>query len=277
MGLKSRGHDRAKLDAATAQGPLTITMPDSLVNLRSLTLDAPLGSGYTLVSGGTSSQLGLYSSGVPAVLTVLGGTHTLAVPVVLESDLTVTVGSAASASAGLTFSGSGAITQQGVAAALVKAGSGTLSLASANAYSGGTTLNEGILLAQNAAALGTGSVQINGGVLDTSAASLNTGSLTLSAGSLNLAAGKLLASSGAVLLNGTVNVGGTVSTATVGRYTLLNGTSVGGTFAQGSLPDATAYYLNVRGSNLDLQRRATMGSLMLRPPCLPSSPVGPSR
>ena len=69
------------------------------------------------------------------------------------------------------------------------------------------------------------------------AVALNTGSLTLTAGSLNLALGKRLTSSGAVLLDGTANVAGTVSPATVGRYTLLNGVSVGGTVAQGVVRD----------------------------------------
>jgi fibronectin-binding autotransporter adhesin len=258
LGLKSRGHDRATFAADAASVPRTVRLPNARVELRSLTLDAPLGSGYTLISGGSASQLGLYSSGVPAALTVRGGTHTLAVPVFVESDLAVTVGSA---SAGLTFAGSGAITEQGFSAALIKAGSGTLALATANSYSRGTTLNEGVLRAQHAAALGSGVVLINGGLFDASAVPLSTGSLTLAAGSLNLATGKLLSSSGAVLLDGTVNVGGTVSAATTGRYTLLKGTSVGGTLAQGTVPEPLNYYLALSGGSLNLQRRATMGTL----------------
>ena len=48
---------------------------------------------------------------------------------------------------------------------LVKAGEGVVKLTGANTYSGGTTVNAGTLLAQNASALGTGVVNITGGNL----------------------------------------------------------------------------------------------------------------
>jgi autotransporter-associated beta strand protein len=57
---------------------------------------------------------------------------------------------------------------------LVKLGSGTLSLAAANSYTGGTTIEEGTLELGNAAALGavSGPLAINGGVLDLNGRSL---------------------------------------------------------------------------------------------------------
>ena len=48
---------------------------------------------------------------------------------------------------------------------LVKAGEGIVKLTGANTYSGGTTVNAGTLLAQNASALGSGVVNITGGNL----------------------------------------------------------------------------------------------------------------
>jgi autotransporter-associated beta strand protein len=48
---------------------------------------------------------------------------------------------------------------------LIKAGPGTLRLARANTYGGGTTLNEGRLIASRNTSLGSGSVVVNGGTL----------------------------------------------------------------------------------------------------------------
>ncbi len=59
---------------------------------------------------------------------------------------------------------------------LVKSGTGSLTINTANSYSGGTTLNNGTLILNNAAALGTGALTINGGTLDHGTA----GPLTLS-------------------------------------------------------------------------------------------------
>jgi autotransporter-associated beta strand protein len=62
-----------------------------------------------------------------------------------------------------TFSGTGSIAGE---ASLVKNGAGALTLATANTYTGGTTLNAGTLNLNNASALGTGTLTINGGTLD---------------------------------------------------------------------------------------------------------------
>jgi autotransporter-associated beta strand protein len=48
---------------------------------------------------------------------------------------------------------------------LVKSGSGALTLTGANSYSGGTVLQDGMLVASSANALGTGSVLVSGGTL----------------------------------------------------------------------------------------------------------------
>ncbi len=59
--------------------------------------------------------------------------------------------------------------------ALIKTGSGALTIATANTYTGGTTLNAGVLNVNNALALGTGVLAINGGKLDNT-----SGGLTMS-------------------------------------------------------------------------------------------------
>ena len=63
-----------------------------------------------------------------------------------------------------TFSGSGAI---GGAATLVKSGSGTLTISTAQTYTGGTTISAGTLVLGNATALGNGTLTLSGGTLAT--------------------------------------------------------------------------------------------------------------
>ena len=58
---------------------------------------------------------------------------------------------------------------------LLKNGPGSLTINTANGYSGGTTLNAGLLNLGNAAALGVGVLTINGGSLDNTSG----GALTL--------------------------------------------------------------------------------------------------
>ena len=62
-----------------------------------------------------------------------------------------------------TFTGSGKIT--GESTKLIKMGSGTLTIQTANSYGGGTTINEGTLVVAHDEALGAGEVILEGGAL----------------------------------------------------------------------------------------------------------------
>ena len=88
-----------------------------------------------------------------------GGSQTIAVPVTLLDNVSVSAASAAS----LTVSG--AIGDGGAGKSLTLSGAGTLILAGADTYSGGTTLSSGQLNLNNASALGTGPFTISGGTL----------------------------------------------------------------------------------------------------------------
>jgi autotransporter-associated beta strand protein len=117
----------------------------------------------------------------------------------------------------------GAIKDGGIAGgtggSLVKTGTGTMTLAGANSYTGGTTINAGTILLSNATALGTGSVTVNtNGVL-------SLGSQTISnAVTIN---GTGISSAGA-LINSTTGTG-TISA--TGSVTLGSNSSIGGTTA----------------------------------------------
>jgi len=104
-------------------------------------------------------------------------------------------------------------------ASLAKSGAGTLTLASANSYSGGTTLSAGTLVLGNANAIGTGALTITGGSLDSSVVNLvNSGNNAQNwngdftfTGTQNLNLG-----TGAVTMNANRQVTVTANTLTVG-------------------------------------------------------------
>ena len=252
---KSRGRDKAVLSAGAAA--VSIALPDSTVYLKALSLSGTVGSsgGYTFTASGGSSAFSFYRDLTAGTITASGGVHLFEVPVKAESNLILQVDSA-------TLTLAGALTESGTSATLSKTGDGSLMLMAENAYSGGTKVNGGTLFVGNATALGSGAVNVNaGGLLDARAIALNTGSLTLSSGSLSLAINNKLTANGDVLLNGTVNVYGSV-TNNLGRYVLLSGNSVTGTLVAGTLPDSTNYRLDLSTSTeLALQHKATIGTI----------------
>jgi autotransporter-associated beta strand protein len=97
----------------------------------------------------------------------------------------------------------------GGATSLVKAGTGTWTLAGLNTYSGGTTLSAGLLQLKSTSALGSssGSLTVNGGILDLNGQNISVGNLTGSAGTI-WNNGPLAGSSTVTLTIGTSNTGG---------------------------------------------------------------------
>lgn len=94
----------------------------------------------------------------------------------------------------LTINETSAITYGGIITgnlALVKNGAGTTTLSQSNSFTGGVTVNEGVLQISNAGALANGNVTVNGGATSAGKLDLNNTSTTINA--LNGAAGTVAA------------------------------------------------------------------------------------
>ncbi|HEX2477059.1 MAG TPA: autotransporter-associated beta strand repeat-containing protein [Lacipirellulaceae bacterium] len=106
------------LDGSKTVGTLTFTSPQS----------------YTITAG-TGGSLWFNNSGGPATLTSNQGSHTISVPLQLQSDLSAAINAG-------TLTISGVISGQGD---ITKTGAGTLALTATNSYTGDTVVQEGPL------------------------------------------------------------------------------------------------------------------------------------
>ena len=159
----------------TNSGTFAAVQNEATIEFRaSADLASLSGAGTTSFNGGTASVGALNGNSITgsAVLAVSSGTHN-----------------------------SGVI---GGSIALVKTGNGALTLGSADSYTGGTTLVAGTLTVNNAGALGSGSLRIEGGSLATSAGSvtLSSNNAQVWAGSFGFSGGTLDMGTGAVTLSG---------------------------------------------------------------------------
>ena len=163
--------------------------------------------------------------------------------------------------ANFTLTGSGAITGNG---ALAKLGTGNLTIASANTYSGGTVVSNGTLVLANSAALGSATLDIEGGALDSGVANLvnaNNNPITLGAdliflGSQNLDLGGSVISFSA---NRTVAVSNntlTVSTPVSSSSGITLSKEGAGVLRQGASNALGGESLAVNNGSVDLNGRA---------------------
>jgi autotransporter-associated beta strand protein len=213
--------DGGTATTATLSGAGTVVLSAaaaSLVNGAAVNI----GSGIALNSN-NATALG----GVAAVQVASGGTLNLGASQTIGSlsDLAPVVVNGANvnlngnaltigASNNLTTTFSGVIANGTASGSLIKAGTGTLTLAGSSTYSGPTTISAGVLNAAGAFTLSPNSaVAINGGALNVTAgpqtvASLSVGSL----GSLDLYLGNLLASTGTAgfASGSTLNLSGSI-------------------------------------------------------------------
>ncbi len=207
--------DTATLGSGSS-GPATVTLDGTSPHLGNLTLGST--AGYTLASG-SGGTLNIDNGPAAAVVTVAAGSHTIAAPVVLDSNTNV-----AANNAGDMLTVSGPVSGSG---GLTAGGAGLLVLNAANTYSGGTTIDAGTLVLANSSgsAVGSGGILISGGTLQ-----VGNGGTTgiLPAGVTNnsvlafdrsdaLTLGGLIGGSGSLVQTGpgTLNLTGTVCNSTI--------------------------------------------------------------
>jgi fibronectin-binding autotransporter adhesin len=247
-------------------------------------------TGTNTYSGGTSINAGVLNvsadnnlGAASGGLTFDGGTLQFGLAFNLANTRTITLngGSGTFDTDGFNISVSRGITGIGE---LIKTGPGTLTLSGLDSYSGGTALNAGILVVNNAQALGLGDVTVNAGILEADPQPINVkgnykqnagGTLLLQVGGAGSGQYDFLNVSG----NG--NLGGTLDLVSLGykpkagdQLTLVTtGGSITSRFARWVDPFTVAPRINT----IDLiysKKAVTLKFLNLITPPVP--PVGPT-
>jgi len=216
-------------NSAIGTGPLTIAGSSTLDNTGSadVTLLPPIAENWNadFAYAGSAHNLNLGSGAIS-----LGGNRQVTVA---ANTLTVP----------------GVISDAGNGYSLTKAGAGTLTLQSANTYSGATTINAGTVNANNAGALGTSGYLTNNGTLNLTAGAVNYPGLdnaVSGTGTINLTLGTGSAANflngDNSTFNGTLNVG--VNAAPGAGKLQLNGILGAGAMVN-VLSNATIYVTGV--------------------------------
>ncbi|WP_156943076.1 autotransporter-associated beta strand repeat-containing protein [Pseudogulbenkiania sp. MAI-1] len=191
-------------------------------------------SGSNSYSGGTTVNAGTLQVAVDSALgdasgnvTLNGGTLQTTADMSTGRKITLLADSQLLTDAGTTFTQNGGIDGSG---RLFKGGDGTLVLTGNNTYSGGTTINGGVVDVALGSSLGTGTVLLNGGTLHTTQ-TLGANQQVLVAGKaeVNVDAGTTTTLSGTISSNsssGCFNKTGTGTLNLTGSATMNNGTCV---------------------------------------------------
>ncbi len=196
-GVPGSGQDTAVFGSALTTGTATVTL-DSSRSLSSLGFSTTGTNSYA-ISPSNGSTLTLANMAGSATVSDSGGSHTIAVPIVLGSNLSV------SATTGSSLTVSGPISQTGGSQSLSFSGGGELILSGTNTYSGGSNLTAGVLQVNASSTVASGALA----------------SGPLGVGAVNLSGGTFQGSGGPTLANA-VNISGSVALAnlTLGPQTL---------------------------------------------------------
>ncbi len=238
-------------------------------------LENTLSGAGSLVKTGTGELTLSGDNSYSGTTTITGGT--------LTADHADSLGTGTIANSGVLQVGEGELenTLSGTGS-LVKIGTGELTLSGDNTYSGGTTIDDGVLIADNADSLGTGTIA-NNGVLQVgegelkntlsgtgSLVKIGTGELTLSgdntySGGTTIDDGVLIAANVNALSGGDVDNSGTLMLDANGAFELANVTTHSGAttaLAAGSTLDA-GQLTQEDGSTLSIDLGAATDEAMI--------------
>ena len=148
-GLSGSAGDTATFGTASGSGSAAVTL-DGAAPLLSGLIFGNSSVRYVLLQGSGTSGLTLTGTGggSPVAVTVLSGTHSVEVPILLDCNLYVSSGG------NLTLQGD--IGDGGLGYSLTFSGPGTLVLGGTNGYRGGTMVASGTLIVDNSEALADG-------------------------------------------------------------------------------------------------------------------------
>ncbi|MES2923182.1 MAG: autotransporter-associated beta strand repeat-containing protein [Verrucomicrobiota bacterium] len=156
---------------------------------------------------------------------------------------TISLGTAAGTSRTITTNGAALLTVPGVisngttANSLIKSGTGGLKLDSTNTFSGGFTLNAGVLQLANNGTLGTGPFTVNGGAILPRLAARTITNATTVGGDFTLGGASL---NSQMNISGTVDLGGAARAITVINNTVNPDSTLSNVISNGGLTKAGA-------------------------------------
>jgi autotransporter-associated beta strand protein len=183
-----------------------------------------------MVAAGSSGARTISATGTNPTL---GGGITLNNTLILSANSTTTLGIGSNS----VVSGLGALVVN-------SASTGIVSLGAANTFSGGFTLNSGVVKMSSNNVLGTSTVTLNGGVLASNNGNSRSVSNNLTVGG-NFSLGQSSGGTGAVTLSGTVDLGAATRTITVDNTT----DTISGVISNGGLTKAGSGTLILSGNN----------------------------
>ena len=205
----------------TAASPLLQNLANPFV-LNRLTFASGVGNVYLGGSdfrfGGTSAAITQNSSSAISITNTIRAASSGVVSIQLAGN-----------GAGLvTMSGAIETGNGGRDYALVKSGSGTFALTGANTYGGGTTIDGGRLVVNNAASLGTGGLRINNGILQVMATHNSANAIALgdANSTVDIDAGQTFTTTGFINGAGALNKTGSGTMVISGGTNYSGGTNV---------------------------------------------------
>jgi fibronectin-binding autotransporter adhesin len=202
---------------------------------------------YTIATDGNAAHILTINNNGLGVIGVTAGNHTISAPLKLVDNLEITPAS----STGLTISGGITESSAGRTVTLDGAGNVTFSGASANSYTGLTTVSSGNLnlnKTANVNAIGTGGLEVDSGATATWLASNQISDTATVTANGTVALGTFSETVGALTGSGSVTVG-SGSVFTIGGSNNLNSTFTGVISGTGTIAKSGTGTLELTGAN----------------------------